>query len=363
MDAAGKSARSFAILRAPLLCNEHQSRAMNSFGPMNGDTILSVRDLRKVYRKGMFSKGGVAAIDGVSLDVGRGTVFGLLGPNGAGKTTLIKCLLHLVRGFEGEAHLFGLPPSDPQSRLKVGYLPEAHRLPGHLTGRQVLELFGALAGSAPDDVKKRVGPLLERVDMTGAADRKVREYSKGMQQRIGLAQALVNDPELVFLDEPTDGVDPIGRAAIREMVTELKRRGVTLFINSHLLMEVEMICDRVVIMHKGRIIRQGTIDELTPRTGAVRFELRAPPQNLSEIASGIGTGLRIDGSSFSIHVTPTELDRMIDRLRAAGVSIEGISQRRATLEESFIGLVHDEDRDRSTARTVPPPAKSKEEWR
>ncbi|MBL8107811.1 MAG: ABC transporter ATP-binding protein, partial [Anaerolineales bacterium] len=193
------------------------------------DSILEVKDLRKVYRAGMFSKKGVAAIDGVSLSVGRGSVFGLLGPNGAGKTTMIKCLLGLVRRFEGEARLFGKHPDDPSSRSKVGYLPEAHRLPGHLTGRQVLELFGALSGSAPDEVKKRVGPLLERVDMTKAADRKVREYSKGMQQRIGLAQALVNDPELVFLDEPTDGVDPIGRAAIREMVVELKRRGVTLF--------------------------------------------------------------------------------------------------------------------------------------
>jgi ABC-2 type transport system ATP-binding protein len=336
---------------------------MNLSAPMNGDTILSVRDLRKVYRKGMFSKDGVAAIDGVSLEVGRGTVFGLLGPNGAGKTTLIKCLLHLVRGFEGEARLFGLPPADPRSRLEVGYLPEAHRLPGHLTGRQVLELFGALAGSSPEEVKKRVGPLLERVDMTAAADRKVREYSKGMQQRIGLAQALVNDPKLVFLDEPTDGVDPIGRAAIRELVTELKRRGVTLFINSHLLMEVELICDSVVIMHKGRIIRQGTIDELTPRTGAVRFELRAPPQNLSDIVSGLGTGLCIDGSSFSVQVTTDELDRMIDRLRAAQVSIQAISQRRATLEESFIDLVHDESRDRGTARAAPPASKGKEEWR
>jgi ABC-2 type transport system ATP-binding protein len=303
------------------------------------DAILEVRDLRKVYRSGLFSKRSVAAIDGVTLRVGRGSVFGLLGPNGAGKTTMIKCLLGLVRRFEGEATLFGLHPDDPASRLRVGYLPEAHRLPGHLTGRQVLELFGALAGSSPAEVRSRIGPLLERVDMTKAADRKVREYSKGMQQRIGLAQALVNDPELVFLDEPTDGVDPIGRAAIRELVMELKNRGTTLFINSHLLMEVEMICDRVVIMHKGRIIRQGTIDELTPRTGAVRFELGSVPANLKETLAGIGSGLAIDGHVVSVHVSETELDQMIDRLRAARISIRSITHRRSTLEESFIGLV------------------------
>ncbi|MDZ4772113.1 MAG: ABC transporter ATP-binding protein [Planctomycetota bacterium] len=303
------------------------------------DSILEVRDLRKVYKKGLFSKSEVAAIDGVSLQVGRGSVFGLLGPNGAGKTTMIKCLLGLVRRFEGEARLFGLHPDDPASRRKVGYLPEAHRLPGHLTGRQVMHLFGALAGSSPEDVKKRVDPLLERVDMMKAADRKVREYSKGMQQRIGLAQALVNDPELVFLDEPTDGVDPIGRAAIRELVTDLKNRGTTLFINSHLLMEVEMICDRVVIMHKGRIIRQGTIDELTPRTGAVRFEIGSVPTNLKEILAGVGADFALDGHVVSLKVNEAELDQAIDRLRSARISIRSITQRRATLEESFIGLV------------------------
>ena len=303
------------------------------------DVILSVRDLRKVYRSGFFSKEETAAVDGVSLEVGRGSVFGLLGPNGAGKTTMIKCLLGLVRRVEGDARLFGKHPDDPSSRRKVGYLPEAHRLPGHLTGRQVLELFGALAGEDPSAVKKRVGPLLERVDMTKAADRKVREYSKGMQQRIGLAQALVNEPELVFLDEPTDGVDPIGRAAIRELVLELKKRGTTLFINSHLLMEVELICDRVVIMHKGRVIRQGTIEELTPRTGAVRFELAGMPPDVGGLLAGIGSGLSVEGQTLSLQVTDDELDAAIDRLRAARVSIRGITRRRATLEESFIGIV------------------------
>ncbi len=324
----------------------------------NDDVILSVRDLRKVYKSGVFSKKGVAAIDGVSLDVGRGTVFGLLGPNGAGKTTMIKCLLDLVRGYEGEARIFGLEPRDPQSRRKVGYLPEAHRLPGHLTGRQVLQLFGALSGDPPDKVNQRVGPLLARVDMTAAADRKVRQYSKGMQQRIGLAQALINDPELVFLDEPTDGVDPVGRAAIRELVTELKRRGVTLFINSHLLMEVEMICDRVVIMDRGRIIRHGTIEELTPRSGAVRFELGAMPPDLQQILAGVGADLTVDGNAFTLAVGPAEVDRVIDVLRARSVSIRSISQRRTTLEESFIGLVQVENRERASA-----PAQGGKEWK
>jgi ABC-2 type transport system ATP-binding protein len=303
------------------------------------DSILHVRDLRKVYRSSLFGKKGVAAIDGVSLDVGRGTVFGLLGPNGAGKTTMIKVLLDLVRGYRGEALIFGKAPRDPHSRRKVGYLPEAHRLPGHLTGRQILTLFGALAGTPKDEVTRRVGPLLERVDMTKAADRKVREYSKGMQQRIGLAQALINEPELVFLDEPTDGVDPMGRAAIREFVLELKKKGVTLFINSHLLMEVELICDRVVIMDKGRILREGTIEELTPRIGAVRFELVKAPANLPMILAGVGSSLELDGNSFQIQASDDQINAAIDRLRASQVAIRAISQRRATLEQSFIELL------------------------
>jgi ABC-2 type transport system ATP-binding protein len=172
----------------------------------------------------------------------------------------------------------------------------------------------------------------------------VREYSKGMQQRIGLAQALVHQPELVFLDEPTDGVDPIGRAKIREMVLALKKQGVTLFINSHLLMEVELMCDRVVIMNKGKVLRAGSIDELTPRTGKARIELAAVPADLARILEGVGSGLVAQGNGFEILVTETELDQAIDRLRAARLSIRSISQRRATLEESFIDMVHKENR-------------------
>jgi ABC-2 type transport system ATP-binding protein len=146
----------------------------------------------------------------------------------------------------------------------------------------------------------------------------------------------------VFLDEPTDGVDPMGRAAIRELVLELKRKNVTLFINSHLLMEVEMICDRVVIMSKGKIISEGSMDELTPRTGGVRFELRAMPPDLPERLAGIGAGLRVDGKSFELKLNDDEIDLAVDRLRAGGVGIRAISPRRLTLEESFIDLVRKE---------------------
>jgi ABC-2 type transport system ATP-binding protein len=310
----------------------------------SASSILRVRGLSKTYGAGLFSRKGFRALDDVTLEVGRGTVFGLLGPNGAGKTTLVKILLGLVRGYEGEAALFDLPPRDPKSRRRVGYLPEAHRLPGYLTGRQVMRLFARMSGCEPHAADARIDPLLERVGMLQSADRKVREYSKGMQQRLGLAQSLVNEPELVFLDEPTDGVDPVGRAAIRELVLELKRRGVTLFINSHLLMEVEMICDRVVIMSKGKIISEGSVDELTPRTGAVRFDLRRLPENLERLLAGVGGALRADGTSFELHLNDDEVDLTVDRLRAAGVGIRAITPRRLTLEESFIDLLRKEKR-------------------
>jgi ABC-2 type transport system ATP-binding protein len=315
---------------------------MDAHSP-RADEIVRVHGLAKSYGRGPFAKsGGFRALDGVSLSVPRGAVFGLLGPNGAGKTTLVKVLLDLVRGYEGEASVFGLPPSVPGSRKRIGFLPEAHRLPQYLSGRAVMRLFGMLSGVEPRELAKKIPPLLERVGMAASADRKVREYSKGMQQRIGLAAALVHSPELVFLDEPTDGVDPVGRAAIREIVQDLARSGCTVFLNSHLLMEVELVCDRVVIMDKGRIVREGTIDELTPRTGAVHFELANVPADLAARLAGLGTGFQAGPRGFELAVTDDELDQVIDRLRAARIGIRALSQRRLTLEESFIHVLRKE---------------------
>ena len=314
------------------------------------ESILSVRDLEKTYG-GLFKKGH-KALSGVSLEVGRGTVFGLLGPNGAGKTTLIKILLGLVRGIEGEAEIFGKRVGAPVPRARVGYLPEAHRLPPYLTGWQVLRLFGQLCGRDRAWLDERIPVWLDRVGMTKDAHRKIKEYSKGMSQRIGIAQALIHEPELVFLDEPTDGVDPVGREAIRGIVEELKQKGTTIFINSHLLMEVEMICDRVVIMDKGRIIQEGTMAELTPDTGAVRFTVSPYPKNLPQLLGGIGHGLNEeppgseaeDAGHFELTVDGTETDNIVDILRANKIGLRGLSRPKLTLEQSFIDLVKKEQR-------------------
>ena len=309
-----------------------------SFTAMS-EPIITVRGLSKRYGGSPWSKGGAKALDDVTLEVGRGSVFGLLGPNGAGKSTMVKVLLGLVRGYEGEARLFGLPPSDAASRRKVGFLPEAHRMPGHLTGRQVLRIFGMMSGCTREFVEARIPALLDTVDMTEAADRKVAQYSKGMQQRIGLALSLVHEPELLFLDEPTDGVDPVGRMKIREIIAQLKARGTTVFINSHLLLEVELMCDRIVIMDKGRILREGSIAELTPRTGMVRFEFAHPAS--PQLFEGVGAALRVEGAAAELHLDEHEIDRCVDLLRSRGASIRSMSPRRLSLEESFIGVVQE----------------------
>ena len=309
------------------------------------ETIVSVRDVTKVYGGGLFGKGGFRALDGVSLEVGRGQVFGLLGPNGAGKTTLVKILLGLARRSGGDALLFGQPVGDPRARMRVGYLPEGHRFPQYLTGVQMLELFGQMCGRDREYLRRRIPELLEQVGMRDAAHRKIREYSKGMTQRIGLAQAMIHEPELVILDEPTDGVDPVGRAAVRQLVQALKDRGTTVFINSHLLQEVELICDRVVIMARGKILREGSIAELTPRSGRYRFEV-APSDELAlaKLVGELGSNFESAPGGFEVQLSDAELDQCVDRLRAGGISIRSITARRMNLEQAFIQLVNKEAR-------------------
>ena len=311
---------------------------------MSSAPPVVVRNVGKTYGKGLFGAKGHRALDGVTLSVERGQVFGLLGPNGAGKTTLIKILLGLAHTTEGEAFLFGEPVGNAHSRKRVGYLPESHRLPHYLTGRQMLELFGMMCGKDRAWLRERIPAALEMVGMRDAADRKIREYSKGMTQRVGLAQALIHEPEIVFLDEPTDGVDPVGRAAVRVIVQNLKDRGVTVFINSHLLQEVELVCDRVVIMTRGKILREGSIAELTPRTGRYRFELAVMPPNLEQVLAGLGANLEKAVDGFDLQLSEAELDQCVDRLRAAGLSIRASLARRLNLEQAFIRMVKEDAR-------------------
>ena len=216
-----------------------------------------------------------------------GEIFGLLGPNGAGKTTLIKVLLGLVHKTSGDAELLGRPAGDIEARRQIGYLPEQHRIPHHLTGNTALEYYGRLSNMSMSDIRRRRPELLETVGLRRWGRTLVRKYSKGMTQRLGLAQAMLHDPELLILDEPTDGVDPVGRAEIRDILGRLKSEGKTIFLNSHLLQEIELVCDRVAILGQGKLRRMDSVEAIRRLTSPEAvFTLRADEASVRRVLNG-----------------------------------------------------------------------------
>jgi ABC-2 type transport system ATP-binding protein len=293
----------------------------------------------------------VRALDGLDLKVPLGSVFGLLGPNGAGKTTLVKMALGIAHPTGGAVSILGRPGGDVAVRARIGYLPENHRYPAHLTGAQVLDFFGRLSGLREPDRSVRVEGLLRRVRMEDWRSTPVRKYSKGMMQRLGLAQAILNDPDLLILDEPTDGVDPVGRREIRDLLLEQKARGATIFLNSHLLSEVERLCDRVAILKAGKLVREGGVDELTRPKSAWEIELRAPGAAAVAAIVAATPGLRpmppaaggspAGAATLEFEGAPEEMNRALDALRAGGVAIDGVRPRRESLEEVFVKVIRD----------------------
>jgi len=308
---------------------------------------ISVSDLSKTYRTGLFGRSSVRALDGVSLTVPDGAIFGLLGPNGAGKTTLVKILLGLVHPTAGTASLFGTPARQPSARERIGFLPENHRFPGFLTAEQTLHVYGRLAdvdGSARTD---RIAALLDKVGLGDRRDTKVKTFSKGMLQRLGLAQALLNDPDLLFLDEPTSGVDPVGRQVIRDLVLELRDDGTSIFLNSHLLSEVEKVCTQVAILRDGRLVREGTIEELTAVERVYDLTSTAIPDKIVADAAleASPDEAPSDGELRRYRVRADDrssLNDLLDRLRSAEVAIESITPLRRSLEDYFIDVVDEE---------------------
>jgi ABC-2 type transport system ATP-binding protein len=304
---------------------------------------VETRGLAKTYQ------GKIQALAGVDLRVPSGVAFGLLGPNGAGKSTLVKTLLSIVRPTSGAATLFGRDISQPAARQSVGYLPEGHRFPRYLTGRSVLEYFGRLGGVRGDALAQQVEEKLAMVGMSDWASTRITRYSKGMQQRIGLAQAMLGDPRLVFLDEPTDGVDPIGRHQIREVIKELCGKGTTVFVNSHLLLEVEQVCDYVAIMHQGRVLQQGTLHEVRGAVREehallnVRFATGKVTAEAREAVAAIGGVSDAEGGLLVGLKNEDEISRVIDVLREHRVKIFAIEPNRVNLEEAFINLIDRQD--------------------
>jgi len=302
---------------------------------------LECEQLTKVYRSGLRNKREIRALQEVSISVESGQIFSLLGPNGAGKTTFVKILLSLTHPTGGRALVLDHPVTESRVRRRVGYLPENHRFPGYLTGEQVMTSFGSLAGVTRSALPGRIDQLLTLVGMQEWRKVKVRKYSKGMMQRLGLAQALVNDPDLVFLDEPTDGVDPVGRKEIRDVLRNLREQGKTIFLNSHLLSEVELVSDRVAILDKGKLLKVGTVEELTTTESSYTIGCQGPlPESLRTEAEARVLGVTMSAEGVVANVTdPAALNAVIDLLRKHGVLITSVTPQRNTLEESFISLI------------------------
>ncbi len=271
--------------------------------PPSTETVIAVRGLTKVF-KDFWGRPKARAVDGVDFEVRRGEVFGLLGPNGSGKSTTIKMLLGLLHPTKGVIEVFGRSPRDVKTKARIGYLPEESYLYRYLDSRETLDFFGNLFTLPKEERARRSEQLLDMVGLTGARTRAVGEFSKGMQRRIGLAQALINDPDLVILDEPTAGLDPIGCREVKDLIVALARRGKTVILSSHLLSDVEDVCDRVVIYYGGKIQAQGTLKELLATPDAVRITTPTLPRATMERVLEI---IRRDVSDDKVRVdTPTQ---------------------------------------------------------
>lgn len=287
-----------------------------------------------------FNRDKITALEDVTLSVEEGVIFGLLGPNGAGKTTLIKIVLGILFPTSGSARLMERPINDIRTKEKIGYLPENHRYPDFLKGGEVLDYFARLSAVDKNRLERNKAELLKLVNLEKWKNTKIKKYSKGMQQRLGLAQAMMNDPDILFLDEPTDGVDPIGRKEIREVLLHFKEEGKTIFLNSHLLSEVELICDEVAILDKGKLIRRGTVEELTSPSKTFKIQTSKVTKSVIE---GLKTHtVEMDQQNSSIQVTVAnqkKLNAVIDHLRKNSIDIKSVVPHKQSLEESFIEIL------------------------
>lgn len=285
---------------------------------------VSVDHLTKVF-KGTLVKGAFRAVHDVSFTVGAGEVYGLIGPNGSGKSTTMKAVLGLLKPTEGSTSIFGIPSIEVASRHSVGFLPENPYFYKHLTGRETLHFYGRLCGMRGARLKERASEMLALTGLEDAATRRVGGYSKGMLQRLGLAQALIHDPRLLVLDEPTAGVDPSGSRIIRDLIMELRIRGITILVTSHLLEQMQEVCDRVGIMAQGRMVREGRVEDLIAVENQTEMVLEnASPELLAKIAALI----QAEGAAGG----------------GAAVKIVRSGRPRTTLERLFLEATHQESK-------------------
>jgi ABC-2 type transport system ATP-binding protein len=303
--------------------------------------VIEIDQLTKDYEIGFLKKKKVRALDHLTLEVNAGEIFGFLGPNGAGKTTTLKLLTRLIYPTEGTARILGQPIDDVATRSRVGYLPENPYFYDYLSGRELLEYTAALFGIPKRKASSRADELLSLVGLErDQADRQLRKYSKGMLQRIGIAQALVNDPEIVFMDEPMSGLDPIGRREIRDLLLSLRAKNKTVFFSSHILSDVEALCDRAAILSRGKLLRSGTVQELSGAQDSALevVAIGVDAANLREFFESMSSLESATPTPNGVHLVlgdETEIDDALAVIRRCGGKLVSINPRRRSLEDIF----------------------------
>jgi len=296
---------------------------------------IEILDLEKTYMVGFWRKRPKLALRPLRLKVEEGEVFGFLGPNGAGKTTTLKLLMGLVSPTSGTARILGLELGDPRVSSQIGFLPEQPYFYDHLTAQELLTYYAQLSGIPDRDRSSRVALMLKRMGVEGSADVQLRKFSKGMLQRVGLAQAILHNPKVVFLDEPMSGLDPMGRREVRELIQELRSEGKTVFFSTHILSDAEALCDRVAVIHQGELRGVGTVANLTSRSkGTVEIIFCAP--KVPSALNAISSETRASGEMVNAVISQEQQETVLDILRRERIRLISLTQVRTSLEEFYV---------------------------
>ena len=335
---------------------ERSTAPRSDADPGSYTKAIEIKNLTKQYKK-------ITAVNNISLDVYEGEIFGFLGPNGAGKTTTIKTLLGLIFPTSGEVLVLGKPAGDIDVKEKISYLPESPYFYEHMTASEVVGFYGSLFGLSGAAKQKRVDYLLELVGLNQTGKKPLRSFSKGMLQRVGIAQALINDPKILFFDEPTSGLDPVAHRDIRDLILHLKSEGRTIFLSSHQLSDVELVCDRVSILHDGKIRRLGHVDDLIAggNVEIVAEHIKASDAQTAQL-SQITTKTEQIGETLILITSASaeSKNRVLDWVREAGGDVVSMTQTRRTLEDIFYEVVHQGEVESGTNFAVPSSAEAME---
>jgi ABC-2 type transport system ATP-binding protein len=304
--------------------------------------VIEVKDFQKSF-KPPFRLKRVQAVRGITFEVKRGEVFGFLGPNGAGKTTTIKAIVGLISPSAGEIKVFGESPFSMRAKKRIGFLPEQPYFYDYLKASELLDIFGRIFGMGADERKRKINDLLEMVGLAHASDRVLRKFSKGMLQRVGLAQALLNDPELVILDEPMSGLDPIGRKEFSDLIASLKAQGKTIFFSSHILADIERLCDRVVVLDKGKVKAMGDLEELLrERSWEKEALVKGIKAEEAQTWDGVSAVEKVDNEVVRIVFRTEGTNRIVAKVIEKGGLIQSVSDRRMSLEALVMKLTETE---------------------